>query len=109
MVSLVALGADFTWTGQDIPAGWDSVGNWDLQSGYPDGTDDNAIFPDNGGTPWDVILIDEEIGDLTIEESVNFDADGGTALRFEGTLVIDGTNQEIVVTLSSDAGITTWE
>ncbi len=97
----LAIGATFVWTDAGSGHNWATPANWNLNSGYPDGTDDNAVFPPNGGTPWLVTLIGEEIGTLTIEENLTtgFVFTVPTILTVN-EFIIDASEGDVDVTIS---------
>ena len=101
--------ASYTWSGADPTDEWKPDCNWhpgpicsDDGEDYPDGTDDDATFPTNGGTTWDVELIDETIGDLTILESVTFTSPSGVPVTMEVTklVITGGTSSDTTVQMS---------
>ena len=108
------LAENFTWTG--VAAGLGNAGfgedcNWHpgptcvWPDRYPDGTDDNAKFPPNLFVAWTVDLITETIGDLTIEENVDFGSASGSVTLEVNQLVIDGSTGDVTVSADSDATI----
>ena len=106
-----AMLVQWTWTGNGGDDRWVSDCNWQppgicTDAGFPDGTDDNATFPTNGASAWAVDLVDEEIGDLTIKESVNFGAASGTPTLDVKKLSIVGSGEQITITIGEGADIT---
>ena len=104
---------DYTWSGLGDDDDWDHFCNWNSgltcpgEGAPPDGTDDDATFPGNGGTAWAVDLVTEEIGDLTIEENVDFGVVSGTPTLEVNELVIDASSGDVSVSVVSAATIKT--
>ena len=112
----LCLAASFTWVGQgeDEDYDWDTCDNWAAvgipPQCYPSTESDDATIPYTEGG-WTINLIDEQIEDLTIEGSVDFypaSTPGLRRLQVE-SLTIDAGSADTVVTISSDAKITTGE
>ncbi len=105
-----AMLVEWTWYGTGGPSdnSWDLDCNWTTSicsSGgpYPDDAGDNATFPDNSGTAWAVDLTTETIGDLELNEDVDFDGSAGTVTLKCDLLTFGGG---ITVTWTADAIIT---
>ena len=100
----------FTWTGVAAAGGnaaWSAHCNWHpgpfcLDPGvYPDDPDDDATFPWNASGAWDCDLIAEDIGDLTIEGSVDFDNPEITTVTLGvASLTIAPTQGDVEITVS---------
>ena len=108
-----AMLAEWTWFGTAGPTdtSWQRDCNWTTSicstgGPYPDDTGDNATFPTNGGTAWAVDLTTEAIGDLTIEEDVDFGAASGTPTLDVEKLLIDADAGEVTITIGENASIT---
>lgn len=100
----LALGANYVWTNGGSGTSWATPANWNLNSGYPDGTNDTAEFPYNSGTPWTCTLIGEQIGAMTIKESTTFDAPPFNGpqppIMSVSELTIDGSSGAVEVTVT---------
>ena len=107
-----ALAVNYTWTGSGSTNSFSDCCNWEqitepCTGNYPDGTDDNALFPWNAAGAWAVDLIEESIGDLTIEGNVDFNVQVDPNLPFTLTvtrLKIEPTTGNIEITMS-DGGV----
>lgn len=105
---------EYTWTGLGNDDLFDHWCNWDTtgcpsEGVPPDGTDDNATIPastDNPAVAWSIDLTGDTIGDLTLEESVNFGAGNVTPTLDVQKLVIDAASGEITLTIGESAEIT---
>ncbi len=110
----LCLGATFTWTGEGLDYDWDTCDNWAAvgipPQCYPSTESDDAAIPYTEGG-WTINLIEEQIEDLTIQGSVDFYPASTPALRtlWVESLTIDAGSADTVVTISSDARITTGE
>ncbi len=101
----------FTWD-DDAPADqrWISEDNWDRDSGYPDGANDDADFPWNASGAWTVDLVGawKTIDALTIEGSVDFEgysrALNPTRIT-AASLLIAPTQGDIEITASGTAEV----
>ena len=109
--SLGLVRAEFTWYGTDLTANWVAGCNWhdnpvcQFSDPFPDDTDDNATFPWHASGAWDCKLGTEEIGDLTLEGSVDFDTAGGTVTLNVTRLIITPTSGDIEITMTGTAKI----
>jgi hypothetical protein len=99
----MALGATFVWNDAGSGHGWSTPANWNLNSGYPDGTDDDAVFPANGATPWAVNLIPKQIGHLTVKETTAFGvglSPQDPTILSVASFTIEGADGDVVVTIN---------
>ncbi len=66
----------FTWTGNGANDAWNNTDNWNIpplwptNPDYPDDTTDNARFVENSCSVWTVQHVDEEVGQILIDGSV---------------------------------------
>lgn len=98
----------FTWTGNaSANSDWDDISNWDEPVDYPSTTDDEAVFPGNAASLWSVDLTSETIGELTVEENVDFDCTAPGATLEVDKFVIDATSTYVSVSVCSGATIKT--
>ncbi len=98
----------FTWDdGAPADQRWMSEDNWDRDSGYPDGANDNADFP-SGAWTVDLVGAWKTIRNLTIEGSVDFE---GYSRALNPTritarsLLIAPTQGDVEITASGTAEI----
>ena len=114
-----ASGAIYQWSGAAIgnsdftdPDNW--CNSFPCGTTYPDGTDDDALFPvfsDGVGNVWGVVDLDFNnaltIDDMTIKDGIEFNghATNSPALTV-ATLTIDATNAAITVTFKKDMDLT---
>lgn len=98
----ICFGGTYTWNGGGADDDWDNADNWSCIActGYPDGTDDDAVID---GT-YDVDLVDECIDDLTVTGTVDFAyVTSGSTVHVD-TFTIAGP---ATVTMATHARITT--
>jgi hypothetical protein len=69
-MTVAAFATAYTWVGGSS-GDWDADAEWD-ESGYPDGSDDDATI----ATDTTVTLVNECIDDLTIDEDVTIAGSG---------------------------------
>ena len=104
----VAVAATYTWTG-DVDGDWDDSGNWYAGGleGYPDDTDDDAIFPLTADE-YVVYLVTEQIDDMTIYNSYDFrSASGSPVLTVDSLNINAGSSQSSFVITIAGAQINT--
>ena len=92
--AVAAVAATYTWTGE-VDYDWDDSGNWDAGGleGYPDDPGDDAILPLDADR-YTIYLVTEQIDDLTIKNSYNFSAAGGSpVLTVESLNINAGSSQ----------------
>lgn len=112
-----ASGAVYTWSG--LASGnsdYTDHDNWcdrlTCVSGYPDGTDDDAIFPVRPGVngPWGDVDLDfdgtTQIRDMTIKAGVHFKGHSGEPHLKTATLTIDATSDEVTITFNGKISLT---
>ena len=103
-----AVATTYTWTG-DVDGDWDDSGNWYAGGleGYPDDTDDDAIFPLTA-EEYVVYLVTEQIDDMTIYNSYDFRAASGSPVLTVDSLNINaGESQSTFVITIAGAQINT--
>jgi hypothetical protein len=106
---LGAAADDFVWIGQGVDPDWDTRDNWHAVNEaqdppYPE-TGDTAAFTWKAEGGWACNLITEEIGDMTIKGSVDFDTAGGTVTLEVSSLKIEPTSGDIEITMNGTAQI----
>ncbi|MBU0638293.1 MAG: hypothetical protein KKB50_05465 [Planctomycetes bacterium] len=105
----VAVAASYSWVGLGADDDWDTCDNW-AKTGlggecYPSSTNDDATIPVSEST-WTIDLIEvDEMDDLTILSSVDFDTAGGSVTVEVDTLTIDASGGDVTVTFTSNATI----
>lgn len=102
---------EFEWTGLGNDDDFDHWCNWDTtgcpsEGDPPDGTGDNATIPGNSGSTWTIDLVTQSLGDLTIDEDVDFGAVSGSVTLTVNELVIDGGTSTSIVSVSVDGNAT---
>lgn len=109
-LAVAAQAIHFTWIGQGADDDFDTAQNWAAVTiptpPYPDGTDDNALFPWKASGGWPCNLINESIGDITIRGSVDFDTAFGTVTLSATSLKIEPTSGDVEITMNGTAQIT---
>ena len=104
-----ALATDYVWIGQGVDPDFDTSANWAVfgeeEGAYPNSTSATAQFPWSALAAWDCNLIGEEIGDMTIKGSVDFDTAGGTVTLNVTKLIISPTGGDIEITMNGTAEI----
>lgn len=104
---MVAWAVSFTWVGNGADDHWDTTTNWTTICApcYPDDSGDTATIDVHNA---DVDLVNVEIGDLTIEDSVTFgDADGENPTLCVTGLTITGDTGGTEVEIKQQAAIET--
>ncbi len=106
--AMIALAVSFTWVGNGADDHWDTTANWQsagCASCYPDDANDTATIDVHNA---DVDLVNEEISDLTIADSVTFgDADGNNPTLCVTGLTITGDTGGTEVEIKQQAAIET--
>jgi hypothetical protein len=94
----------FTWTDGGTGHAWDNVDNWNCPPmwptspcGLPDQTSENARFVAHSCEEWEVEHVDEEVGQILIEGSVELTGSSVT-LQCE-SLIIDARSAGCDLTL----------
>lgn len=116
-----ASGTIYTWSGTGTGNDDTNPDNWcdsePCGTSYPDGTDDDALFPvtpPGGNGVWGDVDLDFdgslEIDDMTIKAGVDFNGHSGTPpVLTVSTLTIDATNDDIMVTFNGKLNLTANE
>ena len=107
---------EWTWSGADQSDSWRPDCNWhplptcqDAKN-FPDDTGDNAtILPDidNPAAGWSIDLTSATIGDLRIEENVDFGVvSGAPTLDVQQLVIVGDPDSDTIITIAGGAKIT---
>lgn len=99
--------AQFVWKGAgSSPNVWNDCDNWAYTGSpsecYPSEGADEVLIPWNAGG-WDVYLVDGEIGEMTVESSVDFIATTDPTTFSNAGLFLDAASGELTVTMTGAA------
>lgn len=95
--SCIAEGTTFTWDEGAGNDNWSAANNWDLDSGVPDGSDDDAILT-NFTADGDTVIVDATytLGSVTINSDYNITVD-----QITHNLILDDDDGTTEFTVSS--------
>jgi hypothetical protein len=99
----------FVWTDAGSGHAWSTTANWTCPlghtypCGYPDATNENARFLENSCTPWEVQHVDEEVGIILLNDSVNLTGSSVT-LQCESLVIDNNTGCDLTLEITGSSG-----